>query len=76
MPKSNTYSVCPTWLKSTVDHDFNGINGVNGKTDTTDFHLVNKLHDFTRMDCLSGKFCCNTFFRKTHARPYCSHDRA
>ena len=60
----------------TVEHDFsghevNGINGVNGKKcyDRA-FHLVNKLHDFTEMHDIWGNFCCNDFFRKTHARLY------
>ena len=50
-------------------HEVNGINGVNGKKcyDRA-FYLVNKLHDFTGMPCLSGKFGYDDFFRKTHAR--------
>ena len=65
--KSNTYSVWPKEKrKSTVEHDFNGqeingINGVNGKSDTRDFHLVNKLHDFTGMHYLGEKFCYDDF---------------
>ena len=60
----------------TVEHDFsgrevNGINGVNGKKcQDRAFHLVNKLHDFIGIHCLSGKFCYDNFFRKTHARLY------
>ena len=34
------------------------------------FHLVNKLHDFKGIHYLSGKFCYDDFFRKTHARLY------
>ena len=43
--KSNTYSVWPKKKrKSTVEHDFNGqeinrINGVNGKSDTTEIFI-------------------------------------
>ena len=66
-------------LVSTVEHDFNGhevngINGVNGKKcyDRA-FHLVNKLHDFTGMLDLSGNFCYDNFFRKSHARLYSAH---
>ena len=32
--------------------------------------LANKLHDFSGMHYLSGKFCYDNFFRKTHARLY------
>ena len=60
---------------NTVEHDFNGheVNGiywVNGKSAKTELHLVNKLHDFNRIHCLSGKFCHDDFFRKPHARLY------
>ena len=72
----------------TVEHGFNGhvINGiheVNGKKCYyRAFHLVNKLYDFTGMLDLSGNFCYDDFFRKSHARlyfafsvgPYHSHD--
>ena len=34
------------------------------------FCLVNKVHDFTGIHDLSGKFCYDSFFRKTHARLY------
>ena len=61
---------------NTVEHDFNGhevngIHGVNGKKcyDRA-FYLVNKLHDFTGMLDLSGNFCYDDFFRKSHARLY------
>ena len=60
----------------TVDHDFNGheVNGINGangkKCYDRAFHLDNKLYDFTGMHYLSGKFCYDDFFSKTHARLY------
>merc|ERR1711988_149628 len=63
--------------ENTVGHDFNGhvINGiheVNGKKCYyRAFHFVNKLYDFTGMLDLSGIFCYNHFFRKSHARLYC-----
>ena len=59
-----------------MEHDFNGhvINGiheVNGKKCYYKaFHLVNKLYDFTRKLDLSGNFCYDDFFRKSHARLY------
>ena len=75
--KSNTYSVWPKEKrKSTVEHDFNGheVNGKHGvygtKCYNRAFHLVNKLHDFTGIHDLSGNFCYDDFFRKTHARLY------
>ena len=34
------------------------------------FHLVNKLHHFNGMHDLSGNFCYDDFFCKTHARLY------
>ena len=50
-------------------HEVNGIHGGNGKKSyDRAFHLVNKLHDFTGMHYLSGKFCYDDFFRKNHAR--------
>ena len=65
-----------TALQCTVEHAFNGhevngIQGVNGKKfyDRA-FHLVNKLHDFNGMHDLSGNFCYDDFFRKTHERLY------
>ena len=32
------------------------------------FHFVNELHDFQGIHYLSGNFCYDDFFRKTHAR--------
>ena len=67
------------WKKqkaNTVEHDFNGhevtgIHGVYGKKCyCRAFHLVNKLHDFNGMHDLSGNFCYDDFFRKTHTRLY------
>ena len=61
---------------NTVEHDFNGhvINGiheVNGKKcNDRAFHFVNKLHDFKEIHDLSGNFCYDVFFRKTHVRLY------
>ena len=61
---------------TTVEHDFNGhvINGIHGangkKCYYRAFHLVNKLYDFTGMLDLSGNFCYDDFFRKSHARLY------
>ena len=58
-----------------MEHDFNGhevnrMHGVYGKKGyCRAFHLVNKLHDFAMHD-LSGNFCHDDFFRKTHARLY------
>ena len=65
-----------SFAHNTVEHDFNGhvINGiheVNGKKCYyRAFHLVNKLYDFTGMLDLSGNFCSDDFFRKSHARLY------
>ena len=62
-----------------MEHDFNGhvingIPGVNGKESYyRAFHLVNlvnKLYDYTGMLDLSGNFCYDDFFRKSHARLY------
>ena len=61
-------------LRNTVEHDFNGheVNGiheVNGKKyHDRVFHFVNKMHDFKGIHDLSGIFCYDDFFRKTHAR--------
>ena len=69
-----TALIYTSFLPNTVEHDFNGhvINGiheVNGKKCYyRAFHLVNKLYDFTGMLDLSGNFCLDDFFRKTHAR--------
>ena len=50
-------------------HEVNGINEVNGKKcQDSAFHFVNKMHDFKGIHDLSGNFCYNDFFRKTHAR--------
>ena len=38
------------------------------------FHLANKMHDFTGMHYVSGKFCYDDFFRKSHARLYTDRD--
>ena len=57
-----------------MEHDFNGheVNGIPGvygkECYCRAFHLVNKLHDFNGMHDLSGNFCYDDFFRKTHAR--------
>ena len=41
------------------------------KSATTEvFNLVNKLYDFTGMLDLSGNFCYDNFFRKSHAQLY------
>ena len=70
------------WIKilgsnyNTLEHDFNGheVNGMQGVYGTKfynrSFHLVNKLYDFTGIHDLSGDFCHDDFFRKTHARLY------
>ena len=34
------------------------------------FHVVNELYDFTGMLDLSGNFCYDDFFRKSHAQLY------
>ena len=78
-----------TIKRNTVEHDFNGyvingIHGVNGKKCYyRAFHFINKFNkDFTGILDLSGNFCYDDFFRKSHARlyfafsvgPYHSHD--
>ena len=66
--------ICLLIKASTVEHDFNGheVNGIHevnrNKCHDIAFHFVNKLHDFKGIHDLSGKFCYDDFFRKTHAR--------
>ena len=66
-----------TKKRNTVEHDFNGhvingIHGVNGKKCYyRAFQFINKSNkDFTGMLDLSGNFCYDDFFRKSHARLY------